>query len=564
MVDPLLGAVVAGRYEILERVGEGGIGAVYRARRVADGAEVAVKVLSDALATDPSWVKRFENEALAASRLAHPNTVRVLDWGRAEDGRLWLAMEFLVGHPLRRALAAGPMEPARVLRVLAQACASLAEAHERGVVHRDLKPDNLFLLPDGTVKLLDFSVAKLKQGSALETAAGVVFGTPQYMSPEQGRGFPVDGRSDLYGLGVLAFEMLTGRVPFDAKDPMDVLAAHVQQPVPPMPGVPGPVAALVLRCLAKDPAERPQTAAELGRACEALLAPAAAAPASPAEPRPSPLYWSVCLLGGVITGLLAYLLIISLAGCAKEEPGRAPPAKRAGRAAADDAQRQVEAIQRCQEAMARVGAAGDPRRMFQAYVEGCRELHRDRGCREAWAQAAAGPPEARLITVAEGCRRASCPGLPPPKPRLCDTDPTRLDAAARAEAFAELNAAILARDLGLAPDSPVVAQLARLFRPAHATLPTAPDAGPPARDATVHLRLEGDRVRVRYPPHLEITVPVTAGRDELVPLEAALRRHGGDGLVIATGADVPYAVVVAVMDAAQRAGIHRLALATEP
>ncbi len=276
--DPFVGQTLDGRYQILQRIGEGGMGVVYKCRQMPLDRMVAVKMLNAQMAKDPNWVKRFNQEAKACSLLQHPNTIRMFDFGQTQDGRLFMAMEYLDGQSLRTAIGAGmPMAPARVVRILMQCCASLAEAHGHGIIHRDIKPDNVFLLtlagtPD-FVKLLDFSVAKLLQeNDAMRTQAGVVFGTPQYMSPEQGRGLPLDPRSDIYALGILGYEMLTGRVPFTDDNPMNVLQMHLRQPVPPMPGqVPPPVRDLVLRCLEKDPGHRYQSAAELMRHCEQVL-----------------------------------------------------------------------------------------------------------------------------------------------------------------------------------------------------------------------------------------------------------------------------------------------------
>ncbi|HUS29804.1 MAG TPA: serine/threonine-protein kinase, partial [Kofleriaceae bacterium] len=237
--DPFVGKVIDGRYEIQQRVGEGGMGVVYKARQMSIDRVIALKMLNQQMAGDQQWVQRFYNEAKACSRLQHPNTIRMFDFGQTQDGRLFMTMEFLDGMSLRDALDRGPIAPQRVIKVLIQCCASLAEAHSIGIIHRDIKPDNVFLLnmagsPD-FVKLLDFSVAKLLEGDRMKTQAGVVFGTPQYMSPEQGRGLPLDARSDLYALGILAFEMLTGNVPYNDDNPMTVIQMHLHGQVPPMP-----------------------------------------------------------------------------------------------------------------------------------------------------------------------------------------------------------------------------------------------------------------------------------------------------------------------------------------
>jgi eukaryotic-like serine/threonine-protein kinase len=279
MQDPFLGKVIDGRYEIQARIGEGGMGVVYKARQVSIDRVIALKMLNPQMAGDQQWVQRFYNEAKACSRLQHPNTIRMFDFGQTSDGRLFMTMEFLDGITLRQAIATqAPMAPNRVLKVLIQCCASLAEAHSIGIIHRDIKPDNVFLLnmagsPD-FVKLLDFSVAKLLQeNDRMRTQAGVVFGTPQYMSPEQGRGLPLDARSDIYALGILAFEMLTGRVPFHDENPMNVLQMHLRAEVPPLPQtVPMPVQEIVRRALDKDPARRYQSAGEMMQHCQGVFA----------------------------------------------------------------------------------------------------------------------------------------------------------------------------------------------------------------------------------------------------------------------------------------------------
>ncbi|HVV87603.1 MAG TPA: serine/threonine-protein kinase, partial [Kofleriaceae bacterium] len=279
MQDPFIGTVLDGRYEILAKIGEGGMGVVYKARQVSIDRVIAIKVLNSQMAADPQWVQRFSNEARACSRLQHPNTIKMFDFGQTADGRFFMTMEFLDGQVLRQAIQnSAPMQPARVMRILVQCCASLAEAHSIGIIHRDIKPDNVFLMnmpgsPD-FVKLLDFSVAKLlaEGGGGMKTQAGVVFGTPQYMSPEQGRGMPLDARSDLYALGILGYEMLTGQVPFNDDNPMAVLQMHLRAEVPPLPaGLPSSVVNVVRKALEKDPGRRFQSSGEMMQVCQQVL-----------------------------------------------------------------------------------------------------------------------------------------------------------------------------------------------------------------------------------------------------------------------------------------------------
>src|SRR5262249_30614520 len=294
--DALVGKILADTYEIVDRIGEGGMGVVYRARQISVDRIVAIKVLNAQVAQDPQWVGRFINEAKACSKLQHPNTVRLFDFRQTREGLLFMAMEFLDGQSIRTAIDRyGRFQPVRVLRIISQCCQSLAEAHNLGIIHRDIKPDNLFLVTVGGqqdyVKVLDFSVAKLKQasGSAMQTQAGVVFGTPNYMSPEQGRGLPLDARSDIYALGIVAYEMLMGRPPFSSQNPMEVLAMHVRTPVPPLVGVPDPIAQVVMRALSKDPAHRQQNAEQLYNECQSSLHGMGIAPsmsgAVPAQPQ---------------------------------------------------------------------------------------------------------------------------------------------------------------------------------------------------------------------------------------------------------------------------------------
>jgi serine/threonine-protein kinase len=285
----LVGQLLDGRFELLHRIGEGGMGVVYKAAEKSSGRVLAIKVLNPYMAGDPNWVQRFYNEAKATSALRHPNTIEMFEFGQTREGVLFLAMELLDGLSLRAAINQGPMPPVRVLNVLAQSCASLSEAHAVGIIHRDMKPDNIFLLNRNGrehIKVLDFSVAKLLADRGFRTAAGMVFGTPEYMSPEQGRGRQLDSRSDLYALGCIGYEMLLGRVPFTDTNPMAILQAHMTAPPPPLPpSVPAGLQEILLRCLDKEPGRRYPTALQMQEACEAVMRQLGAEPVVVEMPR---------------------------------------------------------------------------------------------------------------------------------------------------------------------------------------------------------------------------------------------------------------------------------------
>ncbi len=261
--DPLIGKVVAGRYRLESRLGEGGMGLVYRARHVLIDRVVALKLIRPDLRAEThlrAWMLR---EAKAANRVDHAHIIDIHDIGETEEGELYLVMEYLVGTPLSAELSNGPMQIARGVDIIEQMCAALGRAHDLGVVHRDLKSDNILLTERGGrkdyVKILDFGLAALKRDARL-APKGAVFGTPEYMSPEQARGEDATPSSDLYALGVLFFEMLTGQLPFRSNDRETLLKMQQNQP-PPMPRQLRPDAnatgeEIVLRLLAKSTKER--------------------------------------------------------------------------------------------------------------------------------------------------------------------------------------------------------------------------------------------------------------------------------------------------------------------
>ncbi len=269
----LIGHEVGGRYRVLSKLGEGGMGAVYRAEQISLKRIVALKILKPELSSEPGLVRRFNTEATLAAKLNHPNTVTLYDFGQDHDGSLYIAMEFIEGHSLRQVLVReGPLAPARVFAIVTQICGSLADAHSTGIVHRDLKPDNVMLFVRGkqkeAVSVLDFGIAKLRDehGNITQqpmTQVGDILGTPQYMAPEQIRGDRVDARTDVYALGVMLYEMLTARLPFEGATVLALLSKHLTE-VPLSPSqkrpelaIPQAMSDLVMRCLAKSPAERP-------------------------------------------------------------------------------------------------------------------------------------------------------------------------------------------------------------------------------------------------------------------------------------------------------------------
>ncbi len=272
--DPLIGRTVGGAYLLQELIGVGGMGRVYRAEQNMLGRTVAVKVIHPHLLGDDQTVARFYNEARAASRLNHPNSVSIIDFGRTEDGILYLVMEHLAGKDMAHILAEeGPLPFVRICRILRHVISALGEAHALGVVHRDLKPENIIVrrVRRGAeqIKVVDFGLAHIVgPGGTSITTPGLVCGTPDYMAPEQGKGEEVDGRGDLYAVGVVLFEMLTDRLPFEADTPTKVVFKHIHEPVPdprevaPHRAVPDDLADICLKALQKKASARFQSADE--------------------------------------------------------------------------------------------------------------------------------------------------------------------------------------------------------------------------------------------------------------------------------------------------------------
>jgi serine/threonine protein kinase len=276
-VDPIIGQTLGGKYRVIRLIGEGGMGAVYEGEQQLGTTKrkVAIKTLHPHLSRDPKIQARFEREVGTIAELEHPNTIQVYDFGATPDGILYIVMEFLHGKSLADLLATqGAMAPDRVERILAQACGSLEEAHGHGIVHRDLKPDNVVLVERAGqkdfVKILDFGIAKrAKEEDRNEqklTQQGMVLGTPPYMSPEQFSGQAIDSRSDIYSLGVMAYEMLTGKLPFKADTAWEWAAQHMTQAPIPIESlaeaarIPVTMQNAVARALAKSPDDRFQSA----------------------------------------------------------------------------------------------------------------------------------------------------------------------------------------------------------------------------------------------------------------------------------------------------------------
>ena len=274
--DPLIGHVIDGKYELMAKLGQGGMSVVYRARRVHIGDDVAVKILTGKFVKDDAALSRFRREARAAAMLRHPNVITIHDFGETEDEHApaFIVMEFVRGTPLSELLKTEDhFSVVRGVRLMRGICAGVGAAHRQGVVHRDLKPENILVVaPEDdfeleSVRVVDFGLAKLL-ADAGATSTGAVVGTPYYMSPEQCLGEPLDARSDVYSLGVMFYEMLSGKRPFMAETVSGVINRHLSEPPPPFNpelAIPRRISIGIMQALAKDPVDRPQTATEMAR-----------------------------------------------------------------------------------------------------------------------------------------------------------------------------------------------------------------------------------------------------------------------------------------------------------
>ena len=346
-IDPLIGTRIAHRYTLTGILGEGSMGVVYAAGQEGLDHEVAVKVLHEHVAADPKVKQRFHREARMTSRLSHPNTVRVFDFGRTDTGQLYLAMELLDGPDLLELLEEDdPLTPRRIVDLLVQTLNALEEAHDEGIVHRDLKPENVMVVQDHQgrerVKVCDFGIAKLveAEGTAI-TVTGFVCGTPEYMAPEQARGDAVGPPADIYAMGCLLYRMLTGVVPFQGKSALGTITLHLTQALErprrraPDRHIPRALDGVCVRALAKDPARRYPDAASMRDALEASLEAMGAAadeplgagaarlsaePSIPVGAMPPHRPWLVPAVGLTILAILGGALALTRSGTSREEP----------------------------------------------------------------------------------------------------------------------------------------------------------------------------------------------------------------------------------------------------
>lgn len=290
MSDPLISQTL-GNYEIVSKLGKGGMATVYRARQVTMQRDVAIKVMSADLAADPEFVARFEREAHVIARLEHPRILPVHDFGH-EGELFYLVMRLVEGESLYYWLKRGPLPLKTAARFVTQIGEALDYAHTHGVIHRDLKPNNILIDQWDNLYLMDFGLAKMMASSQSLTQSGTVLGTPAYMAPEQWRGEPVDARTDVYALGIILYEMVAGRTPFESDTPFTLMYKHINDAPPPLretlPDLPEAVEAVIFKALAKDPADRYQSAGEMARAFNEVVRVAGTLPQRARKPDEQP------------------------------------------------------------------------------------------------------------------------------------------------------------------------------------------------------------------------------------------------------------------------------------
>jgi serine/threonine-protein kinase len=320
--DPFLGReILNGEFRILQRIGTGGMGSVYKAEQPEMNRMVAIKILHPKLTNRQDLASRFRREARAMAQLSHPNTVKVFTYGELDDGSLYIVMEFLEGRNLNRAVKRdGPMAVERAIPILVQVCGALQEAHSEGIIHRDLKPENIFLSKQMGIeeypKVLDFGLAKvteqqMRPGSVNLTQEGMVFGTPEFMSPEQAQGQTLEATSDIYSLAVILYEALTGKLPFDAKSPMEYIQKHVVEPPILLSErvdalkFPKGLDEVIGKALSKNPKDRYQSAIEFAAALRPFAGEAGALVDSIFQMTPAPP--SAAVLSGGSAGSAAKL-----------------------------------------------------------------------------------------------------------------------------------------------------------------------------------------------------------------------------------------------------------------
>jgi Protein kinase domain len=307
-----LGRVIGGRYRLESRLAAGGMGEVYQATHIELGRKLALKLMRPELSGDTTFIERFRREAMTASRLGHPHIVDIIDSGRADDGQFYFVMEFLDGKTLSALIDEGPVALPLALDLVTQIAQALDVAHRAGVVHRDLKPDNVIVLDRAGqpfVKLVDFGIAKVVTATDQKlTTHGLIMGTPQYMAPEQASGLAIDARADVYALGLIVFELLTGHPPLVGETAAIIMSAHISSVAPQLPATfPASLRTLVARMLAKSPGERPQSMAE-------VLTVLAGVPRALSRP------WARAVMGLVGAGLVVVIGVLAWNARSRDVP----------------------------------------------------------------------------------------------------------------------------------------------------------------------------------------------------------------------------------------------------